>query len=71
MDLQQTLSELAALPVADRLRVVESLWNSMDSEAIAVSPDQREEIMRRVKSHERNPDEVLTWEQVLDRLRDQ
>ena len=59
-----------SLPVLDRLRVVESLWNSMESEAISVSPDQREEIARRVQSHEQNPGEVLTWEQVLDQLRD-
>lgn len=70
MDIQQTLSELTALPVVDRLRVVESLWNSIESEPVSVSPEQREEIARRVKSHEENPNELLTWEQVLDRLRD-
>lgn len=70
MDIQQTLSELTALPVVDRLRVVESLWNSIESESVSVSPEQREEIARRIKSHEENPNEVLTWEQVLDRLRD-
>ena len=70
MDLSQTLSELTSLPVADRLRIVESLWNSIESEPVAVSPEQREEIRRRVKAHEKNPDELLTWEQVLDQLRD-
>lgn len=70
MDLQQALSELTALSVADRLRVVESLWNSIESETVSVSPEQREEIARRIKSHEENPTELLTWEQVLDRLRD-
>ena len=70
MDLQQTLSELTSLPVSDRLRIVESLWNSIESEPVAVSPEQGEEIRRRVEAHERNPDELLTWEQVLDQLRD-
>lgn len=70
VDIQQTLSELTALPVVDRLRVVESLWNSIESEPVSVSPKQREEIARRIKSHEENPNDVLTWEQVLDRLRD-
>ena len=70
MDLQHTLSELTSLPVVDRLRIVESLWNSIESEPVSVSPEQREELNRRVEAHERNPDEVLTWEQVLDQLRD-
>jgi putative addiction module component (TIGR02574 family) len=70
VDLQHTLSELTSLPVVDRLRIVESLWNSIESEPVSVSPEQREELNRRVEAHERNPDEVLTWEQVLDQLRD-
>ena len=70
MDLQQTLSELTSLPVSDRLRIVESLWNSIESEPVTVSPEQREEIRRRVEAHERNPDELLTWEEVLGQLRD-
>lgn len=70
MDLNQTLTELAALPVADRLRVVESLWNSMDAEApVAISPQQRTELDRRIAAHEANPDELLSWDQILDRLR--
>ena len=71
MDLQQTLSELTSLPVKDRLRIVESLWNSIDVDTpVSISPEQREEINRRVERHESNPDELLTWEQVLDGLRD-
>jgi putative addiction module component (TIGR02574 family) len=71
MNLDRTLAELTSLPVAERLRVVESLWNSIDVDApVAVSPEQRAEIRRRVDAHEKNPDELLTWDQVLDRLRD-
>lgn len=71
MNLDQTLSELTTLPVADRLRVVESLWDSIDADVpVSISPDQRAEIGRRVKAHEENPDDLLTWDEVLDRLRD-
>ncbi|MEO8496888.1 MAG: addiction module protein [Planctomycetota bacterium] len=71
MNLDQTLSELTSLPVADRLRVVESLWDSINAEApISISPDQRAELDRRVKAHEKNPDELITWNEVLDQLRD-
>lgn len=70
MDLQQTLTALTSLPVSERLRIVESLWNSIESEPVTVSPEQREEIRRRVEAHETNPDELLTWEEVLDQLRE-
>lgn len=70
MNIQQTISELTALPVAQRLRVVETVWNSISSEApVAVSPEDRLEIERRLDAHEAHPDELLTWDQVLDDLR--
>ena len=71
MDINETLSELTSLSVSDRLRVVESLWDSIEADApVTISPDQRAEIDRRVQAHERNPDELLTWDEVLDQLRD-
>ena len=70
MDLNQTLTELTSLPVTDRLRVVESLWDSIETDSpVSTSPEQRDEISRRVAAHEANSDELLTWDEVLDRLR--
>jgi len=70
MDINETLSELTSLPVIDRLRVVESLWDSIGSDTpVSLSPDQREKINRRIEAHEANPSELLTWDKVLDRLR--
>lgn len=70
MDINETLSELTSLPVPDRLRLVESLWDSIESDTpVSLSPDQRDEIKRRIDAHEANPGELLTWDQVLDRLR--
>jgi putative addiction module component (TIGR02574 family) len=70
VDVDQALSELTALPVADRLRVVESLWDSIESDTrVSLSPEQRAELDRRVRAHETNPGELLSWDQVLDRLR--
>jgi len=69
MDLDRTLSQLTSLPVADRSRVVESLWSSIDADVpVVVSPEQRAEIDRRVETHERNPNELLTWGQAPDQL---
>ena len=70
MNINETLSELTSLPVTDRLRVVESLWDSIESDTpVSISLEQRDEINRRIEAHEANPGELLTWDQVLDRLR--
>jgi putative addiction module component (TIGR02574 family) len=70
MDINEALSELTSLPVNDRLRVVESLWDSIESDTpVSLSPEQRDEINRRIEAHAASPGELLTWDQVLDRLR--
>jgi putative addiction module component (TIGR02574 family) len=70
MDINQTLSELTSLPVPDRLRVVESLWDSIESDTpVSLSSEQLAELNRRIEAHEANPGELLSWDQVLDRLR--
>ncbi|NBO93972.1 MAG: toxin, partial [Planctomycetia bacterium] len=39
IDIAQTLTELTALPIQDRLRVVESLWDSIPADTpVEVSP---------------------------------
>ncbi|MFM7292657.1 MAG: addiction module protein [Planctomycetia bacterium] len=71
IDLAQTLTELTSLPIHDRLRVVESLWDSIPADTpVEVSPEQRAELQRRIADHERAPEQLLTLDEVLDRLRD-
>ena len=44
-DIDQTLTEQTALPIPDRLRVVESFRDSMkDNAPVEVFPDQRAEL---------------------------
>ena len=71
IDIAQALAELTALPIHDRLRVVESLWDSIPADSpVEISPEQRAELRRRITAHERSPDQLLTWDEVLDRLRE-
>ena len=61
IDIAQTLTELTALPIQDRLRVVESLWDSIPADtAVEVSPEQRAELQRRIAARERSPEQLLT-----------
>jgi putative addiction module component (TIGR02574 family) len=71
IDISQALTELTALPIQDPLRVVESLWDSIPADSpVEVSPEQWAELQRRIAAHERSPGQLLTWDEVLDRLRE-
>ncbi len=71
IDVNHTIDELKALPLQDRLKVVEAVWDSMeeDGSTLALTQEQRAELDRRMAAHEADPDSALTWDQVLERLR--
>jgi len=64
------LDELLELPVADRLRLVEEIWESIVAapESLALSDAQRRELDRRLKLHQENPEAAEPWESIRSRL---
>ena len=71
MDIQQTLTDLAALPVNDRLRLVQLLWDSIPAETeVVVSHDQQIELDRRVAAHDVDPSSAISREELERRLKD-
>ena len=70
MNVDNTINELRSLSVPERLKVVAAVWDSLDEAApVPLSPEQRRELDRRLDAYEANPDDTLTWDQVLERLR--
>lgn len=70
MDISETMSQLITLPISDRLRVVATVWDSIEADTPAsLSSQQRKELDRRIAAHKHNPEELLSWDQVLDQLR--
>ena len=71
IDVEHAIHELRSLPVDERLRVVEAVWDSIadDAAPVPLSAGQRAELDRRLDAHAANPEDVLTWDQVLERLR--
>lgn len=66
------VEEILKLSVSERLRLVESIWDS-----IAESPDtlpltdaHRQELDRRLGDYRSNPKAGRTWQEVLDSLSD-
>ena len=63
------------LSVADRLTLVQEIWDSIaaETERSPLTEVQRQEVDRRLAAHRANPEAAVPWEQVeaeaLDRLR--
>lgn len=71
MDIQQTLADLSALPIDDRLRLVQLLWDSIPAEAeMTVSDNQQIELNRRIAAHDADPDSAISREDLERRLKD-
>ena len=65
---------LRNLSVAERLQLVEDLWDSIaqdaPDEALPVTPELAAELDRRLAEHERNPGSALPWAEVRAHLLD-
>lgn len=64
------VEEILALPVTDRLQALQAIWDSIVEapESLPVSPSQRDELDRRLKLHQEDPEAALPWEEVRARL---
>ena len=64
------LSDVLELPVSERLKLVEVIWDSIAEapEALTLSDAQRAELDRRLEEYEKNPDEGLPWPEVKARI---
>jgi len=59
------LDELKQLTAAERIQLAEDLWDSITPEEMPpLTPEQIEEIDRRLAEHQRDPTTALPWEEV-------
>lgn len=58
------------LSVAERLQLVEDIWDSIaqDTGAVPVPPEVLDEAERRLAEHRRDPDSAVPWEGVKAEL---
>jgi putative addiction module component (TIGR02574 family) len=70
MSAELLLEEARKLSVADRLHLVEELWNSIGGEQddLPLTAEQREELDRRLADLAANPDAGTPWSEVRARL---
>jgi len=68
---RELVTEILALPVAERVRLVEAIWDSISAvpEALPLTDWQKQELDRRLAEFEANPEEGSTLEEVFARIR--
>ena len=69
MSITETIAELSALRPAERLRVAEAIWDSLDDSAIPDPTEHRlRELERRLAAHDVDPSTALTPQQIEERV---
>jgi putative addiction module component (TIGR02574 family) len=65
------VAEILKLPAEERFRLAEIIWASLTSDpsSVPLGDAHRAAIDERVAEHERNPDDVLSRDQVLAEAR--
>ncbi len=67
-----SIADILELPVQERIRLVELIWDSVAAvpEAVAVSPELKAELEARRAEFEANPEAGYGWDEVKARLHD-
>lgn len=68
---ERIISEALTLPAADRLEVIEKLWDSIAAapEALDLTDAQRRELVRRITEMDANPNAGIPWDDVKAEFR--
>jgi putative addiction module component (TIGR02574 family) len=73
MDMERCLapSEIKKLSVAERILMVQEIWDSIaaEQESLQVTEAQKAELDRRIASHDKSPNEGNSWEEIKRRLK--
>jgi putative addiction module component (TIGR02574 family) len=68
---QDLVAEILALPVEERVQLVDAIWDSISAvpEALPLTQWQRDELDRRLAEFEADPEAGSTLEEVFARIR--
>ena len=65
------LSDILQMSVAERIQLAEDIWDSIAAtpESLPVTDAQKAELDRRLEAHAQNPDEVIPWGELKEKVR--
>lgn len=64
------ISEILQLSVAERIQLVEDIWDSVAAfpDDVPLTDAQKKELDRRLQAYRQNPDEGISWEELKAQL---
>ena len=71
MPMSSPAIDFRALSIAERIQLVEDIWDSIATDApesVALTTAQREELRRRVAAHDADPNSTVPWDAVRAEL---
>ena len=63
-----THDEIIRMAPAERLSLIEQLWDSLDEADVPVTPAQQDELARRLATLDQDRTEAVTWESLKAEL---
>ena len=66
-----SVAQILALPVQERINLVELIWESVAAvpQAVEVSPEIKADLAARLVEFERDPEAGYSWDQVKEKLK--
>jgi putative addiction module component (TIGR02574 family) len=64
-----TQVDITKLSPAERLKLIEELWDSLSDDDAPVSPAQQEELLRRAAMLDADEGQAVSWEALKEELR--
>jgi len=61
-------NEINSLSTAEKVELLEAVWESLEADAASLTDSQRAELDSRIARHEQNPSDVIPWENVRTSL---
>jgi putative addiction module component (TIGR02574 family) len=56
--------QINSLSPAEKAELLDTVWESLEADALSLTDAQRAELDHRIARHEQNPTAVISWEQV-------
>lgn len=65
------LEQALKLPIQERRKLADDIYDSIDAsdEEFYLTPEQEAELNRRIEYNRQNPENVVAWDDVKERLR--
>ncbi|NEP61286.1 MAG: addiction module protein [Symploca sp. SIO2G7] len=63
-------SNILKLSISERIQLVQDIWDTIaiSSEEVAITDSQKQELSRRLKLYEQNPDYISKWEDIKQKF---